>query len=156
MSYLKSAPSNLSNLQISRKSTALTWEKKYLTCLFLSWNFKNVIAIFEISILKFVKLQNFSKKKKKKKEHCLNCWAVFFGYFSPRITKKSWNQHPQIFETEKLHKKPKMSNFLTKNFWWFLFDQESLIWVFSGKNILGNYCHIWKQHPPICQVAKLC
>ena len=69
MSYLKSAPSNLSN--------GKTFQKKQ-KCLNLGLNIssldifgqefkKKPIAIFEINTLKFAYLQNFTKKQK-----CLN------------------------------------------------------------------------------------
>ena len=83
----------------------------------LSWNFKKLV---EISTLKFDKLLTFSKKKKKKKKKLLKLWSEspFYGYFSSKLIKKScyiWNQHPQIFLTGKLHKKPKLTYFVTKN-----------------------------------------
>ena len=43
------------------------FDQKYLIWVFLGENFKKTIAIFEISTLKFVYLQNFTKKQK-----CLN------------------------------------------------------------------------------------
>ena len=64
--------------------------------------------------------------------------------------------HPQIWQIVKLYRKTKTPNFVTKNAWLDIFDQECLIWVFLGKNVLINYCHIWKQHLQICQVAKFC
>ena len=41
--------------------------KKCLIWVFLRWNFRKAIVIFEISTLKFVYLQNFTEKQK-----CLN------------------------------------------------------------------------------------
>ena len=134
--YFKSAPSFSYNCKISRKKSRLNLGQKITYLAFLSWNFKKLISIFEISTLKFVNLVNFSKKKKKKKKRLLKLWSEspFFGYFSSRITKKScyiWNQDPLIFLAQKLHKKQKMPYFVTKNSWLvFFFDQKSLIWVF--------------------------
>ena len=45
--------------------------------------FQNTIVIFDISTLKFVELQNFTKKEK-----CLNCGPKMpsFGTFKPEIS----------------------------------------------------------------------
>ena len=40
------------------------FDQKCLIWVFFGKNFKNTIVIFEISILKFVDLQNFTKKQK--------------------------------------------------------------------------------------------
>ena len=75
LSYLKSAPSNLSDCKILRKNkSAWIWDQKYLVCVFLGKNFKNTIVIFEISTLEFVCLQNFTEKQK-----CLNLWPKKTG-----------------------------------------------------------------------------
>ena len=44
-----------------------TFDQKCLICVFLGKNFEKAYVIFEISTLKFVYLQNFTKKHK-----CLN------------------------------------------------------------------------------------
>ena len=48
--------------------------------------FQNIIVIFDISTLKFVELQNFTKKEK-----CLNCGPKMpsFGTFKLEISKKN-------------------------------------------------------------------
>ena len=78
LSYLKSAPSNLSHCKIWRENKiaqiceqkCFIWvylNKKCLIWVFFGQKFKNNIFIFEIRTVKFVYLQNFTKKQK-----CLN------------------------------------------------------------------------------------
>ena len=72
--YLKSAPSNLSNCKIWRKNKFRKFQKKMLylgifqrkclICVYLWQNFQNTIVIFEISTVKFVCLQEFTKTQK--------------------------------------------------------------------------------------------
>ena len=139
MPYFKSAPSFSYNCKISRKKSRLNLGQKITYLAFLSWNFKKLIFIFEISTLKFVNLVNFSKQKKKKKKGLLKLWSEspFFGYFSSRITKKScyiWNQDPLIFLAQKLHKKQKMPYFVTKNSWLLFFlTKKASFGYFRGR-----------------------
>ena len=111
MSYLKSAPSNLSICKI--------WQK--------------------------TKMPKFGTKN------------ALFGYFWARILKNYchiWNQHLRISVIAKFCEETKMPKFGTKNDLLGIFDQECVIWVFLGKNVLKDYCHIWNQHPQICLFAK--
>ena len=126
-------------MQNFSKKNRLNLGQKITYLAFLSWNFKKLIFIFEISTLKFVNLVNFSKQKKKKKKGLLKLWSEspFFGYFSSRITKKCcyiWNQDPRIFLTWTLHKKPKMPYFVTKNSWLLFFlTKKALFGYFTGR-----------------------
>ena len=54
------------------------FDQKCLIWVFLGKNFKNTIVLFEISTLRFVYLQNFTKKQK-----CLNLGPkmLYFGIF---------------------------------------------------------------------------
>ena len=72
LSYLKSAPSNLSNVMYHVKQ-----KMPYLGTLRPEFEKKN-IAVFEITTLKFVKMQSFKLKKKK-----IKCWTktFIFGKF---------------------------------------------------------------------------
>ena len=82
---------------------------------------------------------------------------ALFGYFWARILKNYchiWNQHLRISVIAKFCEETKMPKFGTKNDLLGIFDQECVIWVFLGKNVLKNYCHIWNQHPQICLFAK--
>ena len=38
--------------------------------------------------------------------------------------------------------------------YWLIFYQQWVIWEFYCKNVIKNYCHIWNQHPQICQVPN--
>ena len=60
------------------------FDQKYLIWVFLGENFKKTIAIFEISTLKFVYLQNFTKKQK-----CLNLGQkmLYLGIFGLELQK---------------------------------------------------------------------
>ena len=83
--------------------------------------------------------------------------SASFGYFWARILKNYchiWNQHLRISVIAKFCEETKMPKFGTKNDLLGIFDQECVIWVFLGKNVLKNYCHIWNQHPQICLFAK--
>ena len=65
LSYLKSAPLNLSNHKIFRKNKNAylgIFDQKCLIWVFLGKNFKETIVIFETSTLKFTYLRNFTKK----------------------------------------------------------------------------------------------
>ena len=108
--------------------------------------FESNIFIFEIGILKFVYLQNFTKKQK-----CLN-----FGTKMPDlcIFGLKFESNIVIFEISILEfvklqhfaKKRKMPRFWIKN---------ALLGYFWSR-ILENYCHIWNQHLRICLIAKFC
>ena len=61
-------------LKFGTKNALLSiFDEKCLTWVFLGKNFKKTIVIFEISTLKFVYLQNFTKKQK-----CLNLGSKIF------------------------------------------------------------------------------
>ena len=102
------------------------------------------IGIIEITIRKFVKLQNFAKKQASLNLAQKN---TLFVYLLDRILKNRchiWNQHPQIHHTATFCEKIKMPKFWIKN---------SLFGFFWDK-ILRNYCHIWNKHPQICQIVE--
>ena len=83
--------------------------------------------------------------------------CALFGYFLARILKnycRIWNQHLRISVIVKFCEETKIPKFGTKNDLLGIFDQECVIWVFLGKNVLKNYCHIWNQCPQICLFEK--
>ena len=51
--YFKSAPSDFPNSKILRKKNVKIWDQKWLIWVFLGWNLKTNILIFEISFLEF-------------------------------------------------------------------------------------------------------
>ena len=102
LSYLKSAPSNLSNSKILwNNENALIWDqncliwvfltKKCLIWVFLGKKFKNTIVIFESSTLKFFCLQNFTEKQKMPKFVNKKVW---FGDFWAG----TWKQYCHILK----------------------------------------------------------
>ena len=90
------------------------FDQKCLIWVFLGKIFRKTIVIFEISTLKFVYLQYFTKKQK-----CLNLdQNAWFGYFWAGIWKQYchiWNQHPRICLVAKFRGKTKMPKFGMKN-----------------------------------------
>ena len=146
MSYLKSAPSNLSNF--AKKQNF--WNQKCLILGIFGSKFIKISVIFEISN-QYPEICLISKFLEKKKKKSLNSGPKipYLNIFRPEFFKNYYhisNMHPQIWQIVKLCRKTKTPNFVTKNAWVDIFDQECLIWVFLGKNFLINYCHIWKQH----------
>ena len=145
MSYLKSAPSNLWNCEISWKKWKclnLGLKVSYLGILGLEFN--KAIVIFEISTLKFLTLRNFMKKWK-----CL-IWEknALFGYFSAWIFKSYcyiWNLHPQICQIAKFCVKMKMLKFGNKN----------VLFEYFRVGFWKQYFHIWFQYPGICLIESL-
>ena len=123
MSYLKSAPWNLYICKILRKNKkCLNLEPKMPYWVFLTKNAQ--FGCFGAKILK--KLLSYLQSAPSNLSNCKISWK---------------NKNAQIS------------------------DQECLIWVFLTKNalfgysrarILRNYCHIWNQHPKMCQIAKFC
>ena len=133
--YLKSAPSNLSNCNISgKKQKCLNLEKKknalfgyfragILKQYWYIWNQHPRICLIAIFWEK-MKMSKFGTKN------------ALFGYFCVTILKNYWHiwrQHPQICQTAKFREKMKMPKFVTENAFFGCF------WV----RILKSYCHIW-------------
>ena len=81
-------------------------------------------------------IANFREKVKMPKFGTKN---AIFGYFGARI--HTWYQHPQNCLIANFCYGTEMPKFGTKNAFFVDF------WVI----ILKNYCHIWNQHPRICQ-----
>ena len=148
------APSNLSNCKFREKTKMskfgtknvwfgyfrLEFEKKYCHI----WNQHPRICLIA-KYREIMKMPKFGTK------------SALFGYFWARILKNYchiWNQHLRISVIAKFCEETKMPKFGTKNDLLGIFDQECVIWVFLGKNVLKNYCHIWNQHPQICLFAK--
>ena len=105
-------------------------DPKCLISIFFGKSFRKTIVIFEISSLKWVYLQNFTKKKKKSQFGTRYAW---FGYFGSETWKQhchTWNQHHQIYLTSKLRGKTKMPKFGTKTW---------LTWMFLTKKALFGY-----------------
>ena len=108
------------------------WHQKCLTWVFLSWNFKKTIVIFEISVLEIVELQSSVPKEK-----FLNLGALY-GYIWVIILKSNchiFNQHTRIIliaifsrktKQKFLHLGPKMPYFciLEQEFEKFIFIFE--------------------------------
>ena len=124
LSYLKSAPSNC--------LMAKHWGKAKMPYMgTFGLEFQKPIVIFEISTLKFVKLQNFTKKK------CLN-----LGPEMPDlgILGLEFEKNIVIFEISTLKfvklqnfaKKQKRLNLRPKMPYLGIFNQEYFIWVFFG------------------------
>ena len=85
--------------------------------------------------------------------------SPFYGYFLSRITKKSyiWNQHPQIFLTEKLHKKPKLPYFVTKNSWLVFFSPTKPYLGILGEELFRKVLSHLKTAPsnlPSCKILR--
>ena len=104
--------------------------------------------------------------------------AALFGYFWTGIRKSHchiWNQHPEFVYLQNFVKKrkclylePTISVFLgwnskillsylksaSSNFSCIWCKKNSLSLGPKMLEILKDYCHIWNQHPQICQTAK--
>ena len=109
--------------------------------------FSKTIVMFEKSNLKLVNLQYFEKKKK----NCINFgpkmpYLVIFGVeFENTIA---------IFEISTL-KFVKLQNFAKIQNCKNLETNVPYLGIFNV-NFENNYCHIWNQHPHICEIAKFC
>ena len=113
MSYLISAPWNLSNCQICLKKEIPKFGTKKPYWVFLTmndlfgyiWNQHPQICIHA----------EFFKKTKMPKVWSKN---ALFGYFWARVLKNcchNWNQHPHFFQIGKFCRKSKMPKFGSKN-----------------------------------------
>ena len=126
LSYLKSSTRKFVYLQnLTKKQKCLNLGPKmpylgifYQKCLvwvFLGYNFKRTIAIFEISnpsICLIAKCHELIKMPK------FGTKTALFVYFWTRIFKNYshfWNQHPQISETAKFCEETKLPKFWTKS-----------------------------------------
>ena len=118
---------------------------KCLICIFLGWNLKKTVVIFEISILKFFWLQ-ISRKTKMPKFRTKNAWLEYFWAGIWKQYSHIWNQLPRICLIPKFHEKTKMPKLGTKN----------ALFGYFGARTLGNYCHISNHHLRIFLIAKFC
>ena len=104
--------------------------------------------MFEISTLKFVKLQNFVKKKLLK----VLTKNALFGYFLDWIKKKLLSYfksaHSNFSNFKILRQKKKKQK---KNE--YVLNQNTLFGYFWAW-ILKNYSHIWSRHAQTCLIAK--
>ena len=108
------------------------------------WARLRTIVIFDISTLKFVYLQNFTKKPKIPK---FGIKSPLVWYFWARIFKSGchiWNQYPQICLFRKFDERAEMPKFGTINV------LLKYFWAWLSK----NFCHISNQHPQICLFVK--
>ena len=156
MSYLKSAPSNLSNCKISRKNKMLNFGPK-MPYLGIFWARIFTKLLWDLKSVPF-SLSNFkifwtSKNVKIRDQKCH--FGVFltknalFGYFWLRILKKLlWDlkSAPLTLPNCKISWNNKMPKFGTK----------SALFGYLPARILKNYCHIWNQHPGISVIASFC
>ena len=96
LSYLKSAPSNLSICKISRKNkNAYIWDQICLFCVFLGWNLKTILSYLKSAPSNLSKCKIHETMQRPKFES-KNTW---FGYFWVRIWKNYrdiQNQHRRI------------------------------------------------------------
>ena len=85
LSYLKSAPSNLSNCNISWKNeNAEIWYRKYLIWVFLGLNFEKLLSYLKSAPSN---LSNCKTSQKKIKTPKFGTKSDLFGYFWVRILK---------------------------------------------------------------------
>ena len=118
--------------------------------------FLKTIVIFEISTLKFVKLQNFPKKQK-----CLNLgpkmpYWVFLGYNFKKLLSYLKSATSNLSNCKISRKKQNCLNLGPKMPYWVFLIKIALFGCFRARIFLKNYCHIWNQHPQICIFAKFC
>ena len=114
MSYLKSAPSNLSNckLLLKKNGNAKICDQKFLILEILGYNFKKLLSYLK-SVTNPVR-----KFCEKTKLHKFGTKNALFGYFCTGVLKSYchiWDEHPQICLTAKFFEKTKMPKFGTIN-----------------------------------------
>ena len=62
LSYLTLVPLNFSKCKtLSKNENLYTWDENYV---FLSYNFRKAIVVFEISVLEFVQVRSFLQNRK--------------------------------------------------------------------------------------------
>ena len=105
------------------------FDQKCLTQVFLGDNFRKTIAIFEISTLKIVQLQNFTKKSK-----CLNLGPHMpdLGIFGFAVENKIVISEISIIEFVSLQNFAEKQKCLNSG-------PKCLAWVFLTKNALFGY-----------------
>ena len=141
LSYLKPAPSNLANWEISQKKNKLSTFGTKNTLFGYFWAWKNDCHI-QNQHPQICLIGNFHKKKSK-----FGTKDALFGYFWARVFTNYchiWNQHPRISLMAKFCKKAKISKFGTKN----------ALFEYFLTRIWKSYYHIWNQHPRISLIAK--
>ena len=149
MSYLKPAPSNLSNCKILMKTKCLNLGPKMPYLGIFRQKFKTNMIIFEISTLEFDFSGKFREKSKMPK---FETKSALFGYFFLAGTWKQkchiWNQYHRISLIAKFRKKAKISNFGTTNalFGYFLnWNLKTILsYLKSAPSNLSNCKSSWK------------
>ena len=123
-SCFKSESSNLTCCKVwwKNKNPEIS-DQKCLIWVFLGWNLKKTVVIFEIL------------------QKCLNLGPKMrdSGNFGLQFEKnycQIWNQHPRICLIAKYHEIVRMPKFGIK----------STKFGYFGARILKNDCHIWNQH----------
>ena len=131
----------LRNFMEKLKYLNLAQKKLYLSVLGLTF--------WKISTLEFVKLQNFVKKWQ-----CLNLvpkmpyWGIFGLGFENNIFGLEFENNIVIFEISNLEF-VYLQNFGKKWKCLSLGPNMPYLGIFSA-GISNEYCHIWNQHPQIC------
>ena len=147
--YLKSTPSNLSDCKFREKTKMSQFGTKNASLgYFWAGIWKKYCHIWN-QHPRLCLIAKFYKKTKIPKFGTKN---ALFGYFWTRILKNYChigNQLLRICLLAKFCEETKMPNLGLKMPFLSIFDQKCLIWVFLGKNLKKNYCHIWNQHPKI-------
>ena len=164
MSYLKSTRWNLSNYKILWRNKSLNlgpktpflviFNQKCLILVLLGKNFQKTIVIFENSILKFVYLQNFTKKQK-----CVNMWQKSLIYVFLGSKFKLILSYLKLVPSNSASCKISWKNKNT-----YVSDQKCLIWVFLTKkclimvfwgNNLGKIFSCFKSAPSNLSICKI-
>ena len=118
MRYFTSAPSRqiFPNTKFLPKIKILKFRTKIALIGYFGLEFQKVNAVFEISIIELVNMQNFIQKQKKKiklvtKISTLESFKTF------NQTYETFNQYPRIWETINFHPKRKKIDLGPKNFY---------------------------------------
>ena len=142
LSYLKSAPLNLSNCKILQE------KQKYLNIgpkmpyfifgLFLAWNFRKLLWYLKSAP------SNLSNAEFREKMKILGAKMPYLRIFRQEFSKNYchiWNQHHWICLNAKFCEKMKMPKFGNKN----------ALFEYFWARIFKNYCLLWNHQPQICQ-----
>ena len=82
LSYLTPVPLNFSKCEtLSKNKNLYTWDENWV---FLSYNFRKAIVVFEISTLEFVQMQSFLQNRKTLN---LGSTMLYFGIFKLEFEK---------------------------------------------------------------------